>query len=84
MSRQSLSLMWVLWPSFLLAAAGSAVVFALVDPLDVVVFGAQHFSREVVYAAGFFIFWVMTALSSALTLFMLPSESKRKFPDTAL
>ena len=28
------SLMWILWPSFLAAAVGSAVVFALIDPLD--------------------------------------------------
>ena len=33
------SLMWILWPSFLAAAVGSAIVFALIDPLDVAVFG---------------------------------------------
>ena len=68
-------LMWILWPSFLLAGVGSAIVFALVDPHDVLVFNTLHFSREVVYAAGFFIFWLATALSSALTLFMAPARS---------
>ena len=29
------SLMWILWPSFLAAAACSALIFALIDPLDV-------------------------------------------------
>ena len=28
------SLMWILWPSFMAAAAGSALIFALIDPLD--------------------------------------------------
>ena len=65
-----ITLMWILWPSFLLAGVGSAIVFALVDPNDILVFNTLHFSREVVYAAGFFIFWLSTALSSALTLFM--------------
>lgn len=68
-------LMWILWPSFLLAGVGSAIVFALVDPHDILVFNTLHFSREVVYAAGFFIFWLATSLSSALTLFMAPARS---------
>jgi hypothetical protein len=33
------SLMWILWPSFLMAGLASAVVFALIDPLDVAIFG---------------------------------------------
>lgn len=79
MSRYSL--MWILWPSFLFAGAGSATVFALIDPLDIAVFGSMHFSREVVYTAGFFLFWVMTALSSALTLYMAPAEGADQLPD---
>tara|TARA_R110000851_G_scaffold333485_1_gene513773 strand:+ start:40056 stop:40298 length:243 start_codon:yes stop_codon:yes gene_type:complete len=75
------SLMWILWPSFLFAGAGSAVVFALVDPLDITVFGSMHFSREVVYTAGFFLFWIMTGLSSALTLYMAPAEETNQLPD---
>lgn len=78
------ALMWILWPSFLLAGVGSAIVFALVDPHDIVVFGSLQFSREVVYTAGFFIFWLATALSSALTLFMAPPEAWSKQPDDAL
>jgi|TARA_R100000455_G_C6241252_1_gene100116 hypothetical protein len=79
MSRYSL--MWILWPSFLLAGAGSATVFALIDPLDIVVFGSLHFSREVVYTAGFFLFWITTALSSALTLYMAPPQGADQLPD---
>lgn len=64
--------MWVLWPSFLIACALSATVFALVDPLDIVFFGYVQASRQLVYAGGFFLFWIMTTLSSALTLHMAP------------
>ena len=64
------NLMWILWPSFLMAGAASAVVFALVDPLDVVFLGHLQAGRITVYTVGFFIFWIMAALSSALTLRM--------------
>ncbi|MHA3903130.1 hypothetical protein ACTPOE_06050 [Castellaniella sp. WN] len=66
------NLMWVLWPSFLMAGAASAVVFALVDPLDVVFLGYLRAGRLTVYTVGFFIFWIMAALSSALTLRIAP------------
>ncbi|TEA71523.1 hypothetical protein ERD84_09135 [Pollutimonas harenae] len=64
--------MWILWPSFLIGAATSATVFALVDPLDITFLGYLKASRQQVYAGGFFLFWLMAALSSALTLHMAP------------
>lgn len=66
------SLMWILWPSFLIGAATSATVFALVDPLDITFLGHLQATRQQVYAGGFFLFWLMAALSSALTLHMAP------------
>ncbi len=66
------ALMWVLWPSFLIAGATSATVFALVDPLDINFLGHVQVGRQFAYAAGFFLFWIMAALSSALTLHMAP------------
>lgn len=66
------SLMWILWPSFLIAGATSATVFALIDPLDIAFFGHLTASRQEVYAGGFFLFWLMAALSSALTLHLAP------------
>ncbi len=66
------SLMWVLWPSFLAAGAISAAVFALIDPSDVLFLGHVQASRPVVYGVGFFLFWLMAAVSSALTLYMAP------------
>ena len=68
------SLMLILWPSFLMAGVASAVVFALIDPLDVAIFGYFRPERDVLYAAGFFFFWLIAGLSSILTLYMLPTE----------
>ena len=68
------SLMWILWPSFLMAGLASAVVFALIDPLDVAIFGYLRPDREVLYAAGFFFFWFMGAMSSLLTFYIVPQE----------
>lgn len=67
------ALMWVLWPSFLMAGVASAIVFALVDPLDVAIFGYIRLERDFLYAAGFFFFWLIAAGASALTLFMAPA-----------
>lgn len=66
------SLMWILWPSFLIAGLASAFTFALIDPLDVAVFGYIRPDRNILYAAGFFFFWLMGALSSVLTLYLMP------------
>ncbi len=68
------SLMLILWPSFLMAGVASAIVFALIDPLDVAIFGYFRAERDVLYAAGFFFFWLIAGLSSILTLYMLPTK----------
>jgi hypothetical protein len=69
-------LMWIGWPSFLLAAVMELLVFALVDPQDMHWFGhAFEISRQAVYTLGFFVFWFVIALSGALTLFLsLPAD----------
>ena len=64
----------VLWPSFLMAGIGSAIVFAFIDPLDVAIFGYLRPEREWLYALGFFLFWAVAASASALTQFMRPDR----------
>lgn len=64
-------LMWIVWPSFLAAGVTSAIVFTLVDPHDVIFLGYLKASRQLTYASGFFLFWIMGALSSGLSLFLL-------------
>lgn len=65
-------LMWILWPSFLVAIATSAVVFALIDPRDVIFLDHLRAGRQLVYTVGFFFFWTMAALSSGLSFLMAP------------
>lgn len=64
------SLMWILWPSFLVAGVLSAVVFALVDPLDIVVLGHMQVDRLTFYTVAFFLFWLAVSVACALSLYM--------------
>lgn len=72
------ALIWVLWPSFLMAGIASAIIFAMIDPLDIVFFGYFRADRQVVYGVGFFLLWLMAALSSALSLYMAPGSQEAK------
>lgn len=64
-------LMWVLWPSFLVAAVANALFFTVLDPRDLTFFGEPiELSREVMYTLGFFAFWTIATASSALTVFL--------------
>jgi hypothetical protein len=61
-------LIWILWPSFLMAVPAVGVVFTLVDPADLHLLGAPlEASRIGAYTLGFFFFWALGAASSALT-----------------
>ena len=73
-------LMWIAWPAFLLAGVIEMLVFALVDPQDLQWFGHPlALSREGVYTLAFFVFWLLSMASSALTtlLSMSPFEVNR-------
>lgn len=62
---------WILWPSFLVAAAAEMVFFALFDPGDLVFFGQPlELSRTAIYSMGFFVFWAFAAVSSALSVYL--------------
>ncbi|CAN1536900.1 hypothetical protein MCEMAEM4_01630 [Burkholderiaceae bacterium] len=73
-------MMWILWPAFLLAGVLEILVFALLDPTDLHWAGQPiDMSREGIYTLSFFVFWTVTAASSALTtlLSVLPSDVNR-------
>ena len=74
-SRDRLVLMAgsVLWPSFLAAVAATGIFFSQIDPdeLRVISFPALEIGRLAGYTIGFFMFWAVGALSSALTLILL-------------
>jgi hypothetical protein len=63
--------MWMLWPSFLVAAAAEGVFFSLFDPGELTLFGQPiELSRTAMYSIGFFFFWGLCAASSGLSLFL--------------
>lgn len=75
----------VLWPAFLAAAVATMFFFAFFDPA---VFGEGAVPprwlthRMAGYAVGFFFFWAIATLSSALTLYLVrtgrPAEPARR------
>lgn len=73
MANSSLTqrILWVLWPSFLVAAVAELLVFAVIDPADLHVFGVPvDAGRMPVYTIGFFFFWLLGAAAAALTVFL--------------
>lgn len=64
-------IMWVLWPSFLVAAGAVGVFFSLFDPQEFRFLGeALEIGRLGAYTIGFFGFWGVGIASSALTVFL--------------
>jgi len=76
--------LWVLvtWPSFLAACLLEVLVFSAVDPSEVHWPGQTvQPSRQAVYTAAFFSFWLIVMASSSLVLWL--SKSPRDVNDTA-
>lgn len=63
----------VLWPSFLAAAMATMLFFAFVDPALVheATSPPLEVNRMTGYAIGFFFFWFVTAVSSAVSVYLL-------------
>jgi hypothetical protein len=65
----------VLWPAFLGAAVGDGLLFTLIDPESLEVFGSPTVvSRRAAYTIGFFVFWFIIVGSSLLTLWLNESN----------
>ena len=75
-------LMWIAWPSFLMAGVLELLVFAVVDPQDLNWFGhGFEMSRQATYTLGFFVFWFVTSIAGALTLLLsLPANEVNRSP----
>jgi len=70
-------LIWILWPSFIVAGAAEALFFTIFDPSDLHFFGEPlEASRTAIYSVGFFLFWGFAAASSALTCFFQRSSAE--------
>ena len=59
---------WVVWPGFVIAIPTVGIVFTLLDPADLHLFGEPlALSRMGAYSLGFLFFWAMGSGCSALT-----------------
>lgn len=69
--------MWIAWPAFLLAGVLEMAVFAVVDPSDLRWLGNPlGWPRVAVYTLAFFVFWLVTMASSALTTLLSMSAAE--------
>ena len=60
----------IMWPSFLTAGVATILFFTAFDPrLIMQVSGYGDISRLGGYTMGFFIFWILTSVSCALTCY---------------
>lgn len=74
---QARHLIYILWPSFIVAGAAEAIFFTLFDPYELNFFGEPlHASRTTIYSLGFFVFWAFAAASSALTCFFQKTSAE--------
>ncbi|MGI9329630.1 MAG: hypothetical protein ACR2QB_02855 [Gammaproteobacteria bacterium] len=72
-SRRAQAIAAVLWPSFLAAAFATMLFFSFVDPGDMehaMRLPMEH-TRMTGYGLGFFFFWVITVISSAVSVYLL-------------
>lgn len=76
--RRAQAIAAVLWASFLAAAIATMIFFAFVDPGDMehaMRFPMEH-TRMTGYGLGFFFFWLITSVSSALAVFLLMTSRR--------
>lgn len=66
-----LRIMQILWPAFLMATVGVGLLFSMVDPDELVIFGqpmaGAHMSA---YGCGFLMLWALCSVSAATTLWL--------------
>jgi hypothetical protein len=72
----------VLWPAFLGAALADGILFTLIDPESIGLFGQDGgVSRKAAYTVGFFVFWLIIVSASLLTIW-LHGDNLEKFRNT--
>jgi len=73
----------VLWPSFLTAVVATGVFFSAFDPDELFPFGADlEISRLGIYTIGFLLFWLITVVSGAGTLYFAITNCLRAHRDS--
>ena len=67
----------VLWPAFLGAALADAVLFTLIDPETIMLFGVHSdVSRPSAYTLGFFVLWFIMIAASVTTLWLYADNAE--------
>ncbi|MEN8176080.1 MAG: hypothetical protein ABFS23_09970 [Pseudomonadota bacterium] len=60
----------ILWPSFLTAIPATGLFFSLFDPVELgEIAGFGEITRLGGYTLGFFSFWIVTAVSGAISVY---------------
>ncbi|MDJ0927852.1 MAG: hypothetical protein QNJ73_09400 [Gammaproteobacteria bacterium] len=77
-SRRAQAIAAVMWPSFLAAALATMLFFAFVDPgrMEDAMSQPLEFSRMTGYGLGFFFFWLIAVVSSAVSVFLLRTSRR--------
>lgn len=74
-------LMVVLWPSFLVAIVAEGFFFSFFDPAELpLVGGNPALTPLAAYTVGFFFFWVLCALASMLTCYLIGTSGEQRPP----
>jgi hypothetical protein len=61
----------ILWPAFVMAGVLEILVFAQVDPAELHSFdGSTAWPPQAIYSLAFFVFWMVIAAASAVTLWL--------------
>ena len=78
-SRNRQAVATVVWISFLSAAVATMLVFAFFDPVELAASLDVGFDigRQAGYAVGFFFFWILFALCSGVTAWLVRTAPKR-------
>jgi hypothetical protein len=67
----------VLWPSFIVAIVATGLFFSAFNPRDLVPYNIDiDISPLAAYSIGFFIFWIIAAVSSYGTLYFTISNCR--------
>ena len=74
----------VLWPSFLAAGIATTLFFASIDPIDLgaVLSMPMELTRMQGYGLGFLLFWLLCALSSTMSVFLLRTARPEEPPES--
>jgi len=62
--------MWIVWPSFLVAGLLEGLVFAAVDPSEILHLLEEGWSRMGLYSVTFLVLWAVVAAASSLSLWL--------------